>query len=193
MKLNIQENQGFFADPDLIKVEDCYYIYPTTDGFTGWSGTEFYVYRSVDMKHWENRGRILDLITEVPWSIGSAWAPCMLRRNGKYYFYFCGKREDGVSCIGVAVSDSPEGPFTAQKEPLLTPELVRQCGCVVGQTIDPSVYTEDDKVYLLFGNGDGLICELEDNCLEVKAETIRNIQGMEDFRESVIVVKRDGI
>lgn len=193
MKLDIQENQGFFADPDMIKSGEYYYIYPTTDGYPGWSGTEFYVYRSLDMKKWENRGKILDLISDVPWSIGSAWAPCMLYRNEKYYFYFCGKREDGVSCIGVAVSDSPEGPFVAQPEPILTPEMVRECGCVVGQTIDPSVYVEEHKVYLLFGNGDGLICELEDDCLQVNKNTIKNIKGMKDFRESVIVVKRGDI
>ncbi len=191
MKLDIQDNEGLYADPDIIKVGETYYIYPTTDGYTGWSGTEFYVFRSEDRKNWKNCGRILDLVTDVAWSVGSAWAPCMLVQNDTYYFIFCGKRADGISCIGVAKANHPEGPFVAEEQPLITPELVRGCGCSIGQAIDPSIYREGEKTYLLFGNGNGVICELDVENLAIKTETMKNIQGMTDFRESVIVLKKD--
>ena len=42
---------------------------------------------------------------QVPWASGSAWAPCIARKNGKYYFYFCAKDKSGSSCIGVAVAE----------------------------------------------------------------------------------------
>lgn len=193
MKLSLPGNDRLYADPDIIYDNGYYYLYPTTDGFDGWSGTEFYVFRSKDLISWENRGRILSLTEDVAWSVGSAWAPCMLKWNGKFYFYFCGKRPDGVSCIGVAVSASPDGPFEAMPEPVVTPEQVRANGCRVGQAIDPSVYVEDGAAYLLFGNGDGVICGLSDDALSVCDETMRNIEGLADFRESVIVVKEQGL
>ena len=127
---------GEFADPDLHRFGGRYYIYPTTDGYSGWSGWQFHCFSSDDMKSWRDEGVILDVknsetdggknengIPGVPWAVGSAWAPTIGERDGKYYFYFCAKRPDGASCIGAACADSPAGPFTACPEPLITPEL----------------------------------------------------------------------
>ncbi len=186
--------KGLYADPDIIKSGDTYYIYPTTDGFDGWGGYQFYVFASKDLENWENKGKIIDFKEgDVKWAKACAWAPCTLEKNGKFYFYFCGKREDGVSCIGVAVSESPIGPFMAAEEPLVTPEIVRNQGIDIGQTIDPSVYMEDGKAYLLLGNGTPVIVELEDDCMSLKIETMRKIEGAYDFREAITVLKRNGI
>lgn len=63
------------------------------------------------------------------------FAPDCLERNGKYYLYFC-MPDDSE---GVAVSDSPEGPFT---DPIQLP-----CG-----GIDPAIFIDDDgQAYYYWG------------------------------------------
>ncbi len=186
--------KGLYADPDIAVFDGTYYIYPTTDGFTGWSGTEFYVFSSEDGKNFENRGRILDIASDdVPWSIGSAWAPCIARKNDKYYFYFCGKEKEGRSAIGVAVADSPVGPFKAKDEPIVTMDMMAEYGIKMGQTIDPSIYYEGDEVYLLFGNSQPAIAKLNDDMMSVDTSTLKNLEGLYDFREAVTVFKKDGM
>lgn len=187
--------EGLYADPDIIKSGDTYYIYPTSDGYDGWGGYQFYVFASKDLEHWKNEGMIMDFHAgDAEWAHECAWAPCTLERNGRFYFYFCGKRADGVSCIGVASADSPVGPFRAEREPLITIEQVRDRQIDgMAQTIDPSVYTEGDRAYLLFGNCAPAIVELNDDCISVKEETMRKIEGAYDFREAIAVLKKDGI
>lgn len=186
---------GQFADPDLAKFGDRYYLYPTTDGFTGWSGTQFHVFSSEDMRNWKDEGVILDLATEdVPWAVGSAWAPAIACKNGKYYYYFCGKMHDGKSAIGVAVADNPAGPFRAEPEPLLTMELMDRLGIRMGQTIDPSVFIEEDGTpYLLFGNGHAAIVQLGEDMVSIVEDTMKNMEGAVDFREAITVLKRGGL
>lgn len=186
---------GQYADPDLAKFGDRYYIYPTTDGFTGWSGTKFHVFSSSDLRIWQDEGVIVDLESpQVPWAVGSAWAPAIATKNGKYYFYFCGKTQDGTSAIGVAVADTPVGPFKAIDDPLITMEQMKRLSIAMGQTIDPSIYTEEDGTsYLLFGNGAGAIVQLGNDMVSVHEETMANIEGLYDFREAVTVLKRGGL
>lgn len=187
---------GLYADPDIDVFGDKFYLYPTTDGFNGWSGTQFHVFSSENMVDWTDEGIILDVAEgkDVPWSVGSAWAPTIEEKNGKYYFYFCAKRPDGASCIGVAVADSPTGPFIAQSSPLITPEIASQEGISMGQTIDPSVFTDDDgKIYLYFGNGNAAVVELNEDMTGFKSGTMKNISGATDFREAITVTKRNGI
>lgn len=186
--------QGLYADPDLVFMDRKYYIYPTTDGYDGWSGTEFSVFSSEDGKTFGQPKKILDVTSEqVPWAIGSAWAPCMIKKNGLYYFYFCAKRRDGVSCIGVAVSDRPDEGFLAEEEPIVTPEEVKAQGIDICQTIDPSVYSEEGRTYLIFGNGNPVIVQLEYDMRHIIPETMRQLEGAYDFRESMIVTKRDNL
>lgn len=186
---------GQFADPDIHVFGDKFYIYPTTDGFSGWSGTQFHTFSSSDMVNWKDEGVILDagVGKDVPWAVGSAWAPTIEEKNGKYYFYFCAKRSDGKSCIGVATSDSPTGPFVAEKSPLITPENLEN-SVTVSQTIDPSVFTDDDGTsYLLFGNGSPAIVQLSNDMTSLKAGSMSKLSGATDFRESITVIKRNGL
>ncbi|MGB4658178.1 MAG: family 43 glycosylhydrolase [Mobilitalea sp.] len=184
--------EGLYADPDIAKFNDTYYIYPTSDGFVNWSGSKFKAFSSENLIDWKDEGILLDLNSnQVPWAVGCAWAPAIAERNGKYYFYFCGKREDGISCIGCAVAETPVGPFTAGLKPLLSPEMLQGTGVEVSQVIDPSIYEEDGNYYLLFGNGAGAIVRLEDNMMDICIETMKNIDGLKDFREAVTVIKRN--
>ncbi|GAB2572115.1 family 43 glycosylhydrolase [Gracilibacillus alcaliphilus] len=186
---------GLHADPDLVSFNGMFYLYPTTDGFTGWSGTSFKVFQSKDLDQFEDAVEIVQLTSDqVPWAVGSAWAPCITSRNGYYYYYFCGKRPDGLSCIGMAQSSSPTGPFTAEAEPILTPEMIDQYGLDMAQMIDPAIYEEAGEYYILFGNGEtGAIAKLTEDMAGIHEETIKNLRGLENFREAVTVLKRDNL
>jgi beta-xylosidase len=98
---------GYHADPHLAVFGDTYYIYPTTDGSEGWMSTSFSCMSSKDLIHWRNHGVILRLGVDVQWADRRAWAPAIATRNGKYYFYISAAQN-----IGVAVADTPYGPFT---------------------------------------------------------------------------------
>ncbi len=184
-----------YADPDIELFGDTYYLYTTTDGFSGWSGTQFHVFSSKDLVNFRDEGVILDVASDdVAWSIGSAWAPCIETRNGKYYFYFCAKDTAGDSQIGVAVSDHPAGPFTAMPQPIVTKKLCAEHGVLIGQAIDPSVFTDEDGcAYLLFGNGGGAVAKLNEDMVSLDLSTLAQYNGLKDFREAVTVTKRGGI
>lgn len=173
---------GLYADPDVRYMDGRYWIYPTTDGFPGWSGTRFKAFSSKDLVHWKDHGVILDLGPDVSWADGNAWAPAIAERDGKYYFYFCAEQQ-----IGVAVADSPAGPFRdALGKPLIGKT---QFG---GQMIDPAVFTDDDgRSYLYWGNGHGYVAPLNDDMVSFDAARVKDITP-DGFREGSFVVKRDG-
>lgn len=183
--------QGLFADPDLYYENGTYYIYPTTDGYKDWSGHEFFVFSSSNGKEFKKAAKILDVASEqVPWARGSAWAPCITKKGEKYYYYFCAKNEEGTSCIGAAVGTSPTGPFEAMPEPMVTMDMMQEYNIKMGQTIDPSVYIEGGEAYLFFGNSEAAVAKLSEDMLHIECDTLRNLEGLTDFRESVIVTKR---
>lgn len=154
--------------------------------------------------NWTDEGVILDVNKDhqpttdgdentaiSPWSVGSAWAPTIEKKNGKYYFYYCAKLPNGTSAIGVAVADNPAGPFKAADQPLVTRTME---GVTVGQAIDPSIFTDPNtgKSYILYGNGSPAIAELNDDMVSIKAGTVKKLNGLNGFRESVVVAYRDG-
>ena len=173
---------GLNADPDIIRFGDTYYMYPTTDGFAGWSGTKFKAYSSKDLVHWTDHGVILDLGPDISWADSRAWAPTIEEKNGKYYFYFCADAN-----IGVAVSDSPTGPF---KDALGKPLL--KSGAYTGQMIDPAVFTDDNgQSYLYWGNGHAYVVPLNDDMLSFDASKVTDITPS-GYREGSFVIKRKG-
>lgn len=183
--------RGLYADPDLYHEDGIYYLYPTTDGFPHWTGSVFYVFTSRDGTDFERQGAILDVSSgQVPWAVGSAWAPCITKKDGRYYLYFCAKDKDGRSCIGAAAAPTPTGPFTAMPEPMVAMGLMEQKKIRMSQTIDPSVYQEGEDCYLLFGNGGAAIAKLAPDMVHIEEDTVRPIQGLLDFREAVTVLKR---
>ncbi len=81
-------------------------------------------------------------VDDVPWAERQMWAPDAACRDGRYYFYFPAKRADGIFQIGVAVGDSPAGPFDPEPE------------AIAGSySIDPAVFADDDGAYYLYFGG----------------------------------------
>lgn len=194
---------GLYADPDIDVFDGKYYIYPTTDGYTGWNTQKFHVFSSEDMVEWKDEGVILDLSKgDVAWADTKncyAWAPAIERKNGKYYFYFCGRdKSTNQQAIGVAVADSPTGPFVAKEEPLMTKAACEGAGGKLSQAIDPAIYTDEETgdSYMLFGNGGNgyNIVKLNEDMVSWDADTMYHYPDgvFPNFRESIHVFKKDG-
>ncbi len=167
---------GFHADPEILYSKNTgkYYLYSTTDGTPGWGGWYFTVYSSDDLVRWKPEGIALDLKKDVAWADGNAWAPCIEEKmvDGKYryYFYFSGNATDGSGKqIGVAVADSPTGPFVDSGRP-----VVKESPVGYGQQIDVDVFTDpvSGKSYLYWGNGYMAGAELTDDMLGIKENTL---------------------
>lgn len=173
---------GFTADPAIRAFGDKYYIYPTSDR-PNWNTHEFAVWSSVDLVDWKKENVFLDLRKDIKWADVKAWAPDCIERNGKYYFYFCG---DGK--IGVALGDSPTGPF---KDALGKPLLVRE-GKIQTNTIDPHAFIDDDgQAYLYFGNGGNChVFKLKEDMITLDGDPVQI--PLRDFREGIVVFKRNG-
>lgn len=195
---------GFHADPEILYSQQTqkYYIYSTTDGQPGWGGWNFSVFSSPDLKEWTDEGVMLDLKSDqVPWAIGNAWAPCIeekkIKGEYKYFFYYSGHPKDGKDKqIGVAVSNSPVGPFVDLGHPIITSSPVGH-----GQQIDVDVFTDpvSGKAYLYWGNGYMAGAELNKDMLSIKEKTVTVMtpQGgtLQDYayREAAYVFYRNGL
>jgi hypothetical protein len=81
-------------------------------------------------------------VDDVPWAKRQLWAPDAAEKDGKYYLYFPAKDENDIFRIGVAIADQPEGPFTAEPEPI--------AGTF---SIDPAVFQDKDNAYYLYWGG----------------------------------------
>ncbi len=198
---------GFHADPEVLYSNKTgkYYIYSTTDGTPGWGGHDFSVFSSENLIDWKDEGKMLDVKgDQVKWATGNAWAPCIIEKKVgkayKYYFYFSAHNpQSNRKEIGVAVSDSPTGPFVDSGAPIIT-DADRPKEARGGQAIDVDVFRDpkSGKYYLYWGNGFMAGAELNDDMLSVKKETIThltpkggNLQTWA-FREGAYVFYRKG-
>ena len=184
---------GFYADPEIIysHKNKKYYLYPTSDGFTNWSGTYFKTFSSSDLIDWKDEGVILDLKKDVSWADTNAWAPTMIEKKVddtyKYFYYFTAAQK-----IGVAVSDNPTGPFVDSGKALISEAPKNFRG--KGQEIDPDVFKDPftGKCYLYWGNGYLACAELNEDMISIKENTIKIMTPDATFREGVEVFYRKG-
>ena len=183
------DNNGkltYGGDPAAMVDGDTVYLYTGHDVATGDSYVidGWICYSTKDLLNWKYEGEIMSS-KDISWAnvADSAWAAQTVKHNGKYYFYYCtwdktakasSKIKAGEQSIGVAVSDSPTGPFKDLGKPIVSGE-VTDFGTESSEwnDIDPTVWIEkDDKGeehrYLAWGNGNYYICELNDDMISVK-------------------------
>ena len=199
---------GFHADPEVLYSNKTkkYYIYSTTDGMPGWGGHDFSVFSSTNLIDWIDEGKMLDVKSDqVKWATGNAWAPAIeevKQKDGtyKYYFYYSAHNpKTNRKEIGVAVSDSPTGPFKDSGAPIIT-DADRPAAASGGQAIDVDVFKDpkSGKYYLYWGNGFMAGAELSDDMLSVKKATITHLTPKGGtlqtwaFREGAYVFYRKG-
>jgi len=129
-----------FPDPCILNDRGVYYAYSTN------SGPNLPARMSTDLAHWTP---LPDAMPSLPvWAKpGRTWAPEVVKNGSKYIVYFAAhNRQTDKQALGVAVSDSPEGPFRATDEPLVDQ-------AEIGGAIDPGTFTtsKGDR-YLLWKN-----------------------------------------
>lgn len=186
---------GLYADPNIAEFDGVYYLYATTDGTPGWGGKDFYVWTSTNLADWTRSEEPFLTLDggggNVPWATGNAWAPTIIERGGKYYFYFSGHNAAlNRKTIGVAVADSPTGPFTAQPQAM----ILNNEAVTSGQAIDPAAFHDpvSGKYYLYWGNGSPVMAELADDMVSLKPGTISAMSGLTSYREGSFMNYRQG-
>lgn len=133
------------GDPYILHASDGKYYMYGTSGETG-----FRAYSSDNLSDWKDEGVIYQGRTSESWAVDCFWAPEVYERNGKYYLWYSANwkhnpaKEEENFRIGVAVSDTPVGPF---KE--MNGGRVFDPGYPV---IDANLFFDDEsgKVYLYY-------------------------------------------
>lgn len=142
----------YMADPAVHLFDGKLYLYPSHDYYSGIPEDDWGIH--FDMKDYHvfsidgnpmtgkvtDCGVVLD-VARVPWAWKQLWDCDVCEKDGTYYMYFPAKDKTGIFRIGVAVSDSPSGPFVPQSDPIRG-----------SYSIDPAVFKDDDgSVYMYFG------------------------------------------
>ncbi|NJO69773.1 MAG: family 43 glycosylhydrolase [Bacteroidetes bacterium] len=147
------------GDPFIFSEGDTYYLYGTSSD----EGIE--VFTSKDLIHWDGPMGVTDglaLHRNDVFGEKWFWAPEVYKFQGKYYMFYSAEEH-----IAVAVSSSPLGPFTQEKQvPLITTKA-----------IDTHLFIDDDGkkylYYVAFSNGNVIwMCEMNDDLLSIKPETV---------------------
>lgn len=180
------------ADPGVTVVGDTVWLYPT-DG-THRQGAAFWAFSSKDLKTWKESGPILRF-DDIPWIAEDkapwhgAWAPAMAQKGEKFYLYYSvGPQNPTPSRLGVAVGDSPAGPFKDSGKALFT-------GGDGFEAIDPMVFTDPKSgASILYAGGSAgaklRAWVLDDTMMGLKREV--PVQTPKGFTEGVFMHYRKG-
>ena len=179
---NAEGELTYGGDPSALVVGDTLYLYTGRDTATGNSYVipDYQCYSTKDMVNWTYEGVVLSM-ADVSWADkNSAWAGQVAKHYDKaagkdmYYFYFCSwdSTDKGKQSIGVAVSESPTGPFVDIGQAIVKGSFTTD-ETSAWNDIDPTVWIEtDDKGvehrYLCWGNSKLYMCELNEDMISVK-------------------------
>ncbi|WP_437961726.1 glycoside hydrolase family 43 protein [Sorangium sp. So ce119] len=169
----------YTADPAPMVHDGTLYLYTSHDedsATTFFGMNDWRVYSTTDMVNWTDRGSPLKY-KDFSWSKADAWAGQVIHRNGKFYFYVpTTSRALSRMVLGVAVSDSPVGPF---EDALGKPLITANCG-----DIDPTVFIDDDgQAYLYWGNPNLCYVKLKEDMISYEGSVVRVPMTAESFGE----------
>jgi hypothetical protein len=187
----------YTADPAPF-VDGCtFYINCGHDeGNTGFVMREWFLLSSTDMVHWTKQVALR--LSDFSWANANAWAGQMVKKGSKYYWYVPVNQRGAGMAIGVAVADSPQGPFTdAIGKPLVDDAFeMSNMGFARPEntvfTIDPTVFVDDDgQAYLHYGGfGRLVVTKLGDDMTSISG-TMRE-STPRGFFEAPFLFKRNG-
>ena len=165
----------YTPDPAPMVYKDAVYMYTGDDipGTNFFYMTKWRVSSSTDMVNWTDHGVPLAL-ESFSWARDRAWASQCIERNGKFYWYICAQTDNNTMGIGVAVSNSPTGPFVdAIGKPLIDGNWAN---------IDPTVFIDDDgQAYLYWGNPSCNYVKLNKDMISYSGEIVSIPQTVESF------------
>jgi hypothetical protein len=161
----------FTADPAPLVYKDKVYLYVGHDEAKEgqmFNMNDWRCYSSSDMKNWTAHGSIMS-VRDFKWATRDAWASQVVARNGKFYFYAAVQEgaPANAKAIGVAVSDSPTGPFVDARGSALISDKTTP-GPNGWDDIDPTVFVDDDgTAWLAWGNPNCYLAKLKPNMTEL--------------------------
>lgn len=179
----------FIADPEVRQMPDGrVYVYGSRDEpGKAWCSNSYDILSSSDLVNWNVEQ--ISFATKGPgkqtdYTEAVLYAPDCIHHDGKYYLYYCLEGNDPEGDEGVAVADSPYGPFKNGKR-------------IKGiKGIDPSVFIDDDgQAYLYWAQGYAKGARLSKDMLSIEGEIHDSLLTYEDhfFNEGSSVRKRNGI
>lgn len=128
---------------------------------------DWWLWSSEDLVNWEHEYTLKPEETYIGKPFESCWATDIVKRNGKFYWYF----SEGNQQTGVVVSDSPAGPWKDPLgEPLLSSEMTPTHEYDAGIVQDQS-----GDFYIVFGVWDYYIAKLNEDMISL-AEKPRKIE-----------------
>ncbi len=161
----------YTADPAALVHDDVFYVYAGQDTGDGkwYNMPNWLVFSTEDFKTWKEYPVPLKT-SDFSWAKDhSSWAAQVIERNGKFYWYVSTEHQTGGKAIGVAVSDSPIGPFVdARGSALITNDMTTKWTDISWDDIDPTVWIDDDgQAYLFWGNTQCYYAKLKANMTEL--------------------------
>jgi beta-xylosidase len=168
---------AYTADPAAMVYKDTVYLYTGHDvaGSGLYNMNDWRCYSSTDMKNWTSYGSILST-KDFKWSTGDAWASQCIEKNGKFYWYVATHHDNTHPgfAIGVAVGNSPVGPFKDARGTALVTDDMTPHEVDVWEDIDPTVITDTDGTsYLFWGHGTCYWAKLKPNMIELDGSVQR--------------------
>jgi len=129
----------FIGDPDVLHIPGRYYIYGTGGG----------TFTSTNLVNWDSVGNTQPVRETNYWFNGAFWAPEVYQVKDRFYMFFSAQwtnnptHEQENFRVGVAVADSPTGPFKCMMNgPIFDPGY---------PAIDADVlFDSDGRVYLYY-------------------------------------------
>jgi hypothetical protein len=165
----------YTADPAPIVFRDTLFLYVGHDEddapARNYLMRDYRLFTTTDMVNWTDHGSPLK-IGQISWSTNDASAAQLIERNGKYYWYFStgDKNDRGVS-VGVAVSDSPYGPFKDALGKALITNSMTTYAPHFWDNLDPTVFIDDDgQAYLFWGNAACYWVKLNKDMISIDGE-----------------------
>lgn len=186
----------YLGDPAALVHDGTVYIYAGHDECPPpeqyYLMNEWCILSTTDMKTFTEHAYTLKA-KDFKWAKGEAWASQVIERNGKFYWYVTVEHATipGKS-IGVAVGDSPLGPFKdARGSALITNDMTTEYTSIRWDDIDPTVYIDDDgQAYIFWGNTQCYYAKLKENMIELDGP-IMPIQ-LPRFTEAPWIHKHNG-
>ena len=102
-------------DPGVMRAGGSYYMACTS----GSAPDAYPLRKSADLVHWQLIGHVMPQAYKPAWATGDFWAPELHQVGATYVAYFSARHTNGIFALGAATSTTPEGPYTAQPQPLL--------------------------------------------------------------------------
>ncbi len=160
----------YTADPDAFVHGDRLYVDTDRDeaplGAGDFLMREWRMYSTADTVNWTDHGALMTL-ADFPWANRNAWAAEVVERDGRFYWYVpVNKASTNSMSIGVAVGDSPLGPF---RDALGRPLIDNTTPNHSAFDIDPTVLLDDGQAYIYWGSfSSPRAGRLADNMIELE-------------------------